>query len=169
MSDEQKEQKATVPETIKEVVKEKKVADMTKVREAKRKKQEQRDSTLTALQSQMSSMASLMKTDVKADKTTDVDSDVEDGPAVVTRKRQKVDDSDTPSMRKEICRTVLVAALGLGTWYVSNIMFTPPKTSVLDRIQAPVIPISPPAIAAALPSRPAEPPKKKIGASGLLE
>ena len=168
MSDEQKEQKPTVPETIKEVVKEKKAADMTKVREAKKRKQEQRDSTLTALQSQMSSMASLMKTDVKADKTTDVDSDVEDGPAVVTRKRQKVDDSDSPSMRKEICRTVLVAALGLGTWYVSNVMFSPPKTSVLDRIQAPVIPITPPVIAA-LPSRPAEPPKKKIGASGLLE
>ena len=145
----------------------KKVPDMTKVREAKKRKQQERDSTLSDLKSQVSSMATLMKTEkpaMKPDVKPDVESDEEsDEPTVVTRKKQKMD-PDTPSLKSEVLKTAIVALLGLGTWYVSNIMFTPPKTNVIERIAAPVIPpVSAP------PTRQPEPIKKKIGASGLLE
>ena len=145
----------------------KKVPDMTKVREAKKRKQQERDTTLSDLKSQVSSMATMMKpakSDVKADVKPDEDSDEEsDGPTVVTRKKQKID-QDTPSLKSEVFKTAIVALLGLGTWYVSNIMFTPPKTNVIERIAAPIIPpVSTP------PTRQPEPIKKKIGHSGLLE
>ena len=141
----------------------KKVPDMTKVREAKKRKQQERDTTLSDLKNQVSSMATMMKP-AKSDVKPDEDSDEEsDEPTVVTRKKQKMD-TDTPSLKSEVFKTAIVALLGLGTWYVSNIMFTPPKTNVIERIAAPVIPpVSAP------PTRQPEPIKKKIGHSGLLE
>ena len=141
----------------------KKVPDMTKVREAKKRKQQERDTTLSDLKNQVSSMATMMKP-AKSDVKPDEDSDEEsDEPTVVTRKKQKMD-TDTPSLKSEVFKTAIVALLGLGTWYVSNIMFTPPKTNVIERIAAPVIPpVSTP------PTRQPEPIKKKIGHSGLLE
>ena len=153
------------------VIKEKKVKtppDMTKVRDAKVKKQKDRDDTLSTLQNQLSSMASLMKSDMKSDVDTELD---DDGPVCVTRKKQKIDDG--PSLKNEIFKTALVGLCGIGAWYASNVMFTPKQSSVIDRIAAPVITKTPiPAIPSPpTPIIPSLPPVKKrlIGASGLYE
>ena len=119
------------------VIKEKKVKtppDMTKVRDAKVKKQKDRDDTLSTLQNQLLSLASMMKTDMKSDVDTELD---DDGPVCVTRKKQKIDDG--PSLKNEIFKTALVGLCGIGAWYASNVMFTPKQSSVIDRIAAPVI------------------------------
>ncbi len=155
------------------VAKEKKVKtppDMSKVRDAKVKKQKDRDDTLSTLQNQLSSMASMMKTDMKAEVDADVD---DDEPVCVTRKKQKVD-SDGPSLKNEIFKTALVGMCGLGAWYASNVMFTPKQTSVLDRIAAPVItktPVTPPLPPPTPTISPSFPSVKKrvVGASGLYE
>jgi hypothetical protein len=116
------------PVTVEET---KKGPDMTKVREGKKRKQQERDTTLSDLQSQISSMASMMKTDLKPEKP-EVDTDMDpDGPLVVTRKKQKVDD-DKPSIKSEIIKTAIVAVLGLMTWYVQSVAFKQ-KTIVCDR------------------------------------
>ena len=157
------------------VIKEKKVKtppDMSKVRDAKVKKQKDRDDTLSTLQNQLSSMASMMKTDMKSDVDADVD---DDEPVCVTRKKQKLD-NDGPSLKNEIFKTALVGICGLGAWYASNVMFTPKQTSVLDRIAAPVITKTPASITSPLPpptptTSPSFPSVKKrvVGASGLYE
>jgi hypothetical protein len=151
------------PVTVEET---KKGPDMTKVREGKKRKQQERDTTLSDLQSQISSMASMMKTDLKPEKP-EVDTDMDpDGPLVVTRKKQKVDD-DKPSIKSEIIKTAIVAVLGLMTWYVQSVAFKQKPSSVIDRIAAPVISPTPPPRQQE-PS-PLPPIKKKIGAHGLLE
>ena len=119
----------------------------------------------------------MMKSDLKppkADLKPEMDTDEQDdGPVVVTRKKQKIDD-DRPSMKSEIFKTAIVAVLGLATWYVQSVAFKPKLPSVLERIAAPVVapsPPSPPSTASA-PMRPSVdtlPIKKKIGAHGLLE
>ena len=146
--------------------------DMTKVRDAKIKKQKDRDDTLSTLQNQLSSMASMMKSDMKSDVDTELD---DDGPVCVTRKKQKLD-NDGPSLKNEIFKTALVGLCGLGAWYASNIMFVPKQTIVIDRIAAPVItktPIAPPQTPAPPPTPAASPllpvKKRQIGASGLYE
>ena len=159
----------------KEAPKERKMPDMTKVREAKKRKQQERDTTLSVLQNQLSTMATMMKPDLK----TVVESDDEDeGPMVVTRKKQKLD-SDGPSLKSEIFKTALVGLLGVGTWYVQSVMFAPKQVSVLDKIAPPVIPppVVPTVVTPAATSKPSPapapilslPPKKKIGYSGLYE
>ncbi len=161
-------------EEIKPVSEEKKAPDMSKVREAKKRKQVERDTALSGLQNQISSMASMMKADLKppkADLKPDVDDEPDDGPMVVTRKKQKLDDSG-PSMKSEICKTFIVASLGLLTWYVQSVAFKPKLPSVLERIAAPVVAPSPPSPPSTAPMRPSVDPlplKKKIGAHGLLE
>ena len=80
MSDE----KTPVVET-KEPPKEKKVPDMSKVREAKKRKQQERDTTLSVLQNQLSTMATMMKPDLKPVMESD---DEDEGPMVVIRKKQ---------------------------------------------------------------------------------
>ena len=155
------------------IVKEKKVKtppDMTKVRDAKVKKQKDRDDTLSTLQNQLSSMASMMKTDMKSDVDAELD---DDGPVCVTRKKQKID-NDGPSLKNEIFKTALVGLCGVGAWYASNVMFTPKQTSVIDRIAAPVITktsVTPPLIPPTPTTSPSFPSMKKrlIGASGLYE
>ena len=147
--------------------------DMTKVRDAKIKKQKDRDDTLSTLQNQLSSMASMMKSDMKSDVDTELD---DDGPVCVTRKKQKLD-NDGPSLKNEIFKTALVGLCGLGAWYASNVKLVPKQTSVLDRIAAPVItktpiaspqtPVAPPPTPAASPLLPVK--KRQIGASGLYE
>lgn len=158
------DQPATVEET-------KKGPDMTKVREGKKRKQQERDTTLSDLQSQISSMASMMKTDLKTEKP-EVDTDMDpDGPLVVTRKKQKVDD-DKPSLKSEIFKTAIVAVLGLMTWYVQSVAFKQKPSSVIDRIAAPVISPSQAPAPSPISTRPSldiMPIKKKIGAHGLLE
>ena len=105
--------------------------------------------------------------------------DEDEGPMVVTRKRQKVD-SDGPSMKSEIFKTALVGLLGVGTWYVQSVMFAPKPVSVLEKIDPPVIPppvVAPTAITPAATAKPSPaltpiltlPPKKKVGYSGLYE
>ncbi len=167
-------------EEIKPVVEEtKKAPDMTKVREAKKRKQVERDTALSGLQSQISSMASMMKADLKPPKSDlkppkpDVDTDDEpDEPMVVTRKKQKLDDSG-PSMKSEICKTFIVASLGLLTWYVQSVAFKPKLPNMLERIAAPVVNSpptpAPPPVSTARPSLDIMPLKKKIGGHGLLE
>ena len=89
------------------VIKEKKVKtppDMTKVRDAKVKKQKDRDDTLSTLQNQLSSMASMMKTDMKSDVDTELD---DDGPVCVTRKKQKIDNYG-PSLKNEIFKVATI-------------------------------------------------------------
>ena len=69
-------------------VKEKKVKvspDMNKVRDAKVKKQKDRDNIVDSTD-QLSGLASMMKTAMKPDVTTELD---DDGPVCVTRKKQK--------------------------------------------------------------------------------
>lgn len=126
--------------------------DMTKVREAKKRKQQERDTTLSDLQSQIGKMAQLMKTDL----------DDSDGPVVVTKK-QKVEESG-PSLKSEIFKTAMVGVLGVATWYVQSVMFAKKTEPLLSRINPPVVP------APSTPS-PQQPSQKikKIGASGLLE
>ena len=140
---------------------------MSKVRDAKVKKQRDRDDTLTTLQNQLSGLASMMKTDMKSDVDTELD---DDGPVCVTRKKQKLD-TDGPSLKNEIFKTAIVGLLGVGVWYTSNIMFAPKQSNVLDRIAAPVVQKTPASVTPPTTVTPSIPTMKKrlIGASGLLE
>ena len=152
MSDTTSEVVATVPDT-------KAKPDMSKVREGKKRKQQERDSMLSDLSKQISVLS----------KTETVD-EKEDGPVVVTKKKQKVDDE--PSLKSEIFKAAMLGVLGVTTWYVQSVMFAQKKDSMLDRIQAPpiVTPLTPPVIPVTTSqSLPPPPPKKEIGASGLLE
>ena len=145
----------TTPEVVAIVPDTKAKPDMSKVREAKKRKQQERDSMLSDLSKQISVLS----------KTED---EKEDGPVVVTKKKQKLDDE--PSLKSEIFKAAMLGVLGVTTWYVQSVMFAQKKDSVLDRIQAPpiVTPLTPPIIPVTQ-SMPLPPPKKKIGASGLLE
>ena len=144
----------SIPEVVAVVPETKSKPDMTKVRDAKKRKQQERDNVLSDLSKQISILG---KTD-----------DQEDGPVVVTKKKQKVDDE--PSLKSEIFKAAMLGVLGVTTWYVQSVMFAQKKDSMLDRIQAPpiVTPLTPPVIPVTQ-SMPPPPPKKKIGASGLLE
>ena len=135
--------------------------DMTKVREAKKRKQQERDTMLSDLSKQVSVLGNTMKAEVEEET---------DGPVVVTKKKQKVEDG--PSLKSEVFKAVMVGALGLATWYVNSVMFVKKQEPLLDRIQAlPITPITPLPVVPVTPLSmpPPIPPKKKIGASGLLE
>ena len=142
----------TTPET-------KQKPDMTKVREAKKRKQQERDTMLSDLSKQVSVLGNTMK----------AEEEETDGPVVVTKKKQKIEDG--PSLKSEVFKAVMVGALGLATWYVNSVMFVTKQEPLLDRIQAPPItpPITPITPLPVVTSVPPPPPKKKIGASGLLE
>ena len=154
-----------VPEVVvptPETKPEKQKPDMTKVREGKKRKQQERDSMLSDLSKQVSVIGTTLKPETTAEE--------EDGPVVVTKqKKQKTDDG--PSFKNEVYKTLAIGALGLATWYVQSVAFRKPETSMLDRIQPlplpnPIVPMTP---SVPQPTMPPPAPKKKVGASGLLE
>ena len=140
---------------------------MQVMRAAKKRKADDRDSVLQDLKKQVGSLADAMS----------------NKPEVVTRP-QKDEESSLPSLSTEFFRTAVIGLLGLSTFYFSNIwnkrpkLMPPAPTPVAP--PAPVAPI-PPTTAAPTPTPPvvkASPapttfidltPKKRIGASGLLE
>ena len=151
----------TDTETVVTTSETKQKPDMTKVREAKKRKQQERDTMLSDLSKQVSVLGNTMKAELD-------DQEEIDGPVVVTKKKQKVDDG--PSLKSEVFKAVMVGALGLATWYVNSVMFVKKQEPLLDRIQAPPItPITPLPVVPVTSMPPPMPPKKKIGASGLLE
>jgi hypothetical protein len=135
--------------------------DMTKVREAKKRKQQERDTMLSDLSKQVSVLGNTMKSELDDQEETD-------GPVVVTKKKQKVDENGL-SLKSEVFKAVMVGALGLATWYVNSVMFVKKQEPLLDRIQAPITSITPLPVVTPLSMPHPMPPKKKIGASGLLE
>ena len=109
---------------------------MANVRDAKKRKQVDRDDTISEMKKSISEMVSLMKptedtpTDTPADRVNN--SPV---PCVVT-----IDDdmpvSNGSGMRVEICRTLTVSILGLGIWYVNNI-WNKKKTETIKPVAKP--------------------------------
>ena len=143
---------------------------MSAVRNAKKRKAQDRDDVLSDLKKQVGTLADAM-TNSK--------------PQVVTRQREE-DTAPPQSFSTEILRTAIVGFLGLGTWYVSNIWAKRPKlkapvhtASTPTPAPAPAPPTpTPPSTAppAPAPTPKASPthfidmkPKRKVGASGLLE
>ena len=149
---------------------------MKGMRAAKKRKAEERDTTIQDLKKQVGSLADAMS----------------NKPEVVTRQKEE-ETSSMPSMSTEFLRTAVVGLLGLGTFYFSNVWAKRPKLAA-PVVQAPVVtttPVAPappaaatqpPVVAPNLPpvASPVVPkaspthfidmkPKRKIGASGLLE
>ena len=143
------------PSSSKDVAQEK----MQGMRAAKKRKADERDVTIQDLKKQIGSIADAMS----------------NKPEVVTRP-QKDEESSLPSMSTEFFRTALVGLLGLSTFYVSNVWAKRPK--LMAPTPTPPTP-APAPHAAPTPTPPvvkASPttfidlkPKRKIGASGLLE
>ena len=134
---------------------------MQGMRAAKKRKADERDSVLQDLKKQVGSLADAMS----------------NKPEVVTRP-QKDEESSMPSMSTEFFRTALVGLLGLGTFYVSNVWNKKPKLmpptppTPAPVVPAPAAPPTPPSpvVPKALPTQFIDlKPKRKIGASGLLE
>ena len=142
---------------------------MQGMRAAKKRKAEERDTTIQDLKKQIGSLADAMS----------------NKPEVVTRQKDE-ETSSMPSMSTEFFRTAVVGLLGLTTFYFSNVWAKRPK------LTAPVHPIPAPTPLPAPPVAPTQPPivtptpppilpkaspthfidmkpKRKIGASGLLE
>ncbi len=143
---------------------------MQGMRAAKKRKAEERDTTIQDLKKQIGSLADAMSK-----------------PEVVTRQKDE-ETSSMPSMSTEFLRTAAVGALGLAVFYLNNIWGKRPKLTAPVSppvVHEPVPPVVTPAPVAAtaapapvtLPVAPkASPthfidqkPKRKIGASGLLE
>ena len=140
---------------------------MQGMRTAKKRKADDRDSVLQDLKKQVGSLADAMS----------------NKPEVVTK--QKDEESAMPSMSTEFFRTAAVGLLGLGTFYFSNVWAKRPKLMAPTPTAAPAstpIPALAPTAAPIAPTIPApthkaspttfidlKPPKRKIGASGLLE
>ena len=141
---------------------------MQGMRAAKKRKAEERDTTIQDLKKQIGSLADAMS----------------NKPEVVTRQKDE-ETSSMPSMSTEFLRTAVVGLLGLGTFYFSNVWAKRPKlTAPVPPVPAPTpLPAPPVAATATTPTPPtaaptpkASPthfidmkPKRKIGASGLLE
>ena len=145
---------------------------MQGMRAAKKRKAEERDTTIQDLKKQVGSLADAMS----------------NKPEVVTRQKDE-ETSSMPSMSTEFFRTAVVGLLGLGTFYFSNVWAKRPKLTASNVTPTPVAPTpvapAPPAAATQPPVvAPTPPPilpkaspthfidmkpKKRIGASGLLE
>jgi len=134
---------------------------MQGMRAAKKRKADERDTTIQDLKKQIGSLADAMS----------------NKPEVVTRQKEEV--STMPSMSTEFFRTAVVGVLGLGTFYFSNVWAKRPKlmapSPVLTPAPAAVLVPTAPTAAPAPPAK-ASPttfidlkPKRKTGASGLLE
>ena len=142
---------------------------MSAVRNAKKRKAQEDRDALSDLRKQVGSLADSMS----------------NKPEVVTRQKDE-ETSSMPSMSTEFFRTAVVGLLGLGTFYFSNIWAKRPK------LTAPVPVVTPTPVAPAPPAAATQPPvvaptpppilpkaspthfidmkpKRKIGASGLLE
>jgi hypothetical protein len=120
---------ALVVEDIVPVVEDKaavKKVQMENVRNAKKRKQSERDDILTDMKKQIYDLTSLMsrssdtsvsKTDNSSDNTSESDK-----PTVVTRDDvQEELPLSEPSLKTEVFRSLIVAGLGCGTWYFSNV------------------------------------------------
>ena len=142
---------------------------MQGMRAAKKRKAEERDTTIQDLKKQVGSLADAMS----------------NKPEVVTRQKDE-ETSSMPSMSTEFFRTAVVGLLGLGTFYFSNVWAKRPKLTapvpspvVAPPVAAPpvattqppiVAPTPPPILPKASPTHFIDmKPKRKIGASGLLE
>jgi hypothetical protein len=141
---------------------------MQGMRAAKKRKADDRDSVLQDLKKQVGSLADAMSNNK---------------PEVVTK--QKEEESAVPSMSTEFFRTAVVGLLGVTTFYFSNVWAKRPKLMAPTPTAAPAstpIPALVPTAAPIAPTIPApkpkaspttfidlKPPKRKIGASGLLE
>ena len=149
---------------------------MQGMRAAKKRKAEERDTTIQDLKKQVGSLADAMS----------------NKPEVVTRQKDE-ETSSMPSMSTEFFRTAVVGLLGLGTFYFSNVWAKRPKLTApvaaptpLPTTQLPTTQLPAPPVAATQPPivTPTPPPilpkaspthfidmkpKRKIGASGLLE
>ena len=148
---------------------------MKGMRAAKKRKAEERDTTIQDLKKQVGSLADAMS----------------NKPEVVTRQKDE-ETSSMPSMSTEFLRTALVGSLGLAVFYLNNIWGKRPKlTAPVVQVPVPVVTPTPvPTVTPAVPTvtpistlctpLPVAPkaspthfidlkPKRKIGASGLLE
>ena len=142
---------------------------MQGMRAAKKRKAEERDTTIQDLKKQIGSLADAMS----------------NKPEVVTRQKDE-ETSSMPSMSTEFLRTAVVGLLGLGTFYFSNVWAKRPKLTAPVLAPPPPTPAPTPAPPVAVTATPthsvADPtpkaspthfidmkPKRKIGASGLLE
>ena len=152
------------PSSSKDVAQEK----MQGMRAAKKRKAEERDITIQDLKKQIGSIADAMS----------------NKPEVVTKQKDE-ESSSMPSMSTEFLRTAVVGLLGLGTFYFSNVWAKRPKLMPpAPTPVAPPTPVATPTTAAPIAPTPTPPavksspspttfidlkPKKRIGASGLLE
>ena len=143
---------------------------MQGMRAAKKRKAEERDTTIQDLKKQVGSLADAMS----------------NKPEVVTRQKDE-ETSSMPSMSTEFLRTALVGSLGLAVFYLNNIWGKRPKLTapVPSPVVTPTPPVAAPvaatvaptpSVATPAPTPKASPttfldlkPKRKIGASGLLE
>ena len=141
------------PSSSKDVPQEK----MQGMRAAKKRKADERDVTIQDLKKQIGSIADAMSSK----------------PEVVTR--QKDEESSLPSLSTEFFRTAVVGLLGVSTFYFSNIWAKRPKlmpptpAPVTTPTPAPVTTPTPPVVKASPTTFIDLKPKRKIGASGLLE
>ena len=108
---------------------------MKGMRAAKKRKAEERDTTIQDLKKQVGSLADAMS----------------NKPEVVTRQKDE-ETSSMPSMSTEFFRTAVVGLLGLGTFYFSNVWAKRPKLTAPVPVVTPT-PVAPaPPIAATQPS-----------------
>ena len=159
---------------------------MSAVRNAKKRKAQEDRDVLSDLKKQVGSLAESMEKAVSS------------GPQVVTKQKEK-DEVGVPSFSTEVLRTGAVAALGLATFYISNIWAKRPKLNPAPLMTPPPSPAPSPTSQAIAPSPAPSPPpspsqaiappappapkaspttfielppppkKRKVGASGLLE
>ena len=170
---------------------EKVVDKMEKVRAAKKRKSDERDSTLTDMKKQIADMASMINSSAASPAASpatspavsagapatspEASSEISSEPVVITKQGEE-DEPESPSFRNECIKSGIIGILGLGTWYASNVLFAAkqakPIIKVPEKINVPEIrPIVKPKSfleqqpnSFLLPAR-----KRKVGASGLLE
>ena len=164
---------------------EKVVDKMEKVRAAKKRKSDERDTTLTDMKKQIADMATMMSSSAASPAVSPATSDgapapspeispeASSEPVIITKQVEEEEVDSAPSFRNECLKSAMVGVLGLGTWYATNVLFA----SKAKPVPVPVIkvPESKPIVkpksfieqqpnSFLLPAR-----KRKIGASGLLE
>ena len=109
---------------------------MQGMRAAKKRKAEERDTTIQDLKKQIGSLADAMS----------------NKPEVVTRQKDE-ETSSMPSMSTEFFRTAVVGLLGLGTFYFSNVWAKRPKlTAPVPPVPAPTPLPAPPVAATVAPA-----------------
>ena len=154
---------SSVPEKASEQIPDK----MAAVRQAKKRKAQEDRDVLSDLKKQVGSLADAMSSK----------------PEVVTK--QKDEETSVPSLSTEFFRTAVVGLLGIGVFYFNNVWGKRPRLTAPTPAAAapaptpptpPVAPTPPPTPSPTPVAPKAAPthfidmkPKRKIGASGLLE